>query len=119
MARLLKGKRVMISVGEPWDFEYPGGAQGLEGHVEEIELPLDRSGQRVSVELQTPFVCEEGPRVTRLTASVRHVLPEGLVELLAAGERVAVNFSYADQVPEASRIANTYPGLIGGIRLAD
>jgi hypothetical protein len=119
MARLLKGKRVMISVGEPWDFEYPAGAQGLAGHVGEIELPQDSSRQQVSVELQTPFVCEEGPRGTRLVASIRHVLPEGLVELLAAGERVAVNFSYADQVPEASRIANMYPGLIGSIRLAD
>lgn len=119
MARLLKGKRVMISVSEPWDFEYPGGAQGLEGRIESVRLPPERSKQQLSLELQTPFISEEGPEITRLDARIRHVLSEGLVELLASGERVAVNFSYADQVPEALRIADIYPGLIGGLYLAD
>lgn len=120
LARLLTNKEVLISVSEPWDFEYPGGATSLRGRISQI-LPEtdDPSNQQVHVELEIPFSSEEGPEITHLVARLRHVLPESMIELLASGEHVSANLSYSEQVPESARIPGTTPKLIGRLGLSN
>jgi hypothetical protein len=118
VAELLIGREVEISVGEPWDFEYPGGGSILRGRVPAVEVGGEKEEQRVSVELETPFVSEEGPVVRSLVARRRHVLPDGIVGMLAAGERVSANLSYSHAVPEGKRLPGVSPFLIGVVRLA-
>lgn len=121
LAVLLKDKAVEIFVSEPFGFEYPRGGTGMRARVSEVRLGErgDASAQALRLELETPFVSEEGPLITRLTAGRRHKLREGIVEMLAGGERVPANLSYLDQVPEERRLPGTTPKLIGSVRLAD
>lgn len=119
LARLLVGKMVEISVGEPWDFEYPDGESSLSGRVATVHVAGRPEEQSVRLELAAPFVSEEGPTVRNLLARRRHRLPEGMVEMLAAGERVSANLSYSDGVPEDERLSGVTPKLIGSVRLAD
>lgn len=119
LARLLVGKAVEVSVAEPWDFEYPGRASSLRGRVRAVDVAGKPEDQSVRLELEDPFVSEEGPRIGSLLARRRHRLPEGMVEMLAAGERVSANLSYSDGVPEKDRLPGVTPKLIGSVRLAD
>ena len=119
VAGLLIGREVEISVGEPWDFEYPGGEGRLRGRISATEVGGETEEQRVGVELETPFVSEEGPVVRSLVARRRHVLPDGIVGMLAAGERVSANLSYSHAMPESDRLPGVSPFLIGGVRLTN
>ena len=119
LARLLVGKAVEISVAEPWDFEYPGRASSLRGRVVAVHVAGKPEDQSVRLELEDPFLSEEGPTVGNLLARRRHRLSEGMVEMLAAGERVSANLSYSDGVPEDARLPGVTPKLIGSVRLAD
>ena len=120
VARLLVGKEVEVSVGEPWDFEYPGGGTGLLRGRVSAARPVDGDGSKwgVHLELDTPFASEEGPVVRSLVAKRRYVSAEGIVEMLAAGERVSANLSYSHEVPEDARLPGVSPFLIGSVRLA-
>ena len=119
MGRLLTGRSVEISVGEPWDFEGPDGPNALRGRIVEVipgEAGEPRS-QRLRIEV-TPFEAGGGRLIRWLTASRRYADPSGIIEQIAAGEDADANFSYADQVGEAPPPSES-PVLVGGMRLAD
>lgn len=120
VGRLLVGRRVRISVGEPWDFEGPEGPNAIRGHIAEVipGRPDDRHSQQLKVDV-TPFTVHGGHTVRWLTASGRYVDPTGIIEQLAAGEDADVNLAYADQVDEAALPPGKSPFLIGGMRLDD
>lgn len=118
VGRLLAGRTVTISVGEPWDFASPDGENILRGRIAGVsneEADKSESG-RVYVDV-TPFEAEAGIKVSRLAATARHRDGRSLVELLAVGEEAAVNLSYADRVPDRED-RKTSPFLIGGVRLS-
>ena len=120
VAKLLVGHPVVVYVSDPFGFEYPNGEDTLQGRVVDVRSGdgADTSAyQEVRLEV-TPFVSEEGVEVRHLVARRRHKLPTGIVEMLAAGERVEANLSYSDEVPEKRRAAGTVPKLVGGVRLA-
>ncbi len=123
LARVLKGTRVVVYVSEPFGFEYPraenGGAPGLRARVAEVVLAEgERPDPRVRLDLEAPFVSEEGVEVRHLVARLRHEGKKGFVEQLASGEHVSADLSYSDQVPEEARLPGTHPKLIGGVDLA-
>lgn len=118
--RLLTGRHVEISVGEPWDFEGPDGPNTLRGRIVEV-LPGaagEPRSQRLRIEV-TPFEAGGGRLVRWLTASRRYADPSGIIEQVAAGEDADANLSYADQVGEEELPSGESPFLIGGVRLAD
>lgn len=120
VGRLLTGRHVEISVGEPWDFEGPDGPNALRGRIVGVisgDAGEPRS-QRLRIEV-TPFEAGGGRRVKWLTASRRYAEPSGIIERVAAGEDADANFSYADQVAEEELPSGESPFLIGGVRLAD
>jgi len=118
VAKLLVGHPVVVYVSDPFGFEYPDGGDALRGRVVDVRSGDDApSSQEVRLEV-TPFVSEEGAEVRRLVASRRHKLPAGIVEMLAAGERVEANLSYADEVPEEMRATGRVPKLVGGVLLS-
>lgn len=119
VGRLLSGRAVTISVGEPWDFTSPDGENILAGRIASVFGDEGKSDtQRVEIEV-TPFEAEHGREVTRLIASARYEDAKGIIEHLAAGEDAEVNLSYADQIPEEERNPKVSPFLIGGIRLTN
>jgi hypothetical protein len=68
VGRLLAGRRVAISVSEPWDFESADGAGTLNGEIARI-APGDGDNDRHSIEVEvTPFESKEGVTVSRLRA---------------------------------------------------
>jgi hypothetical protein len=75
------------------------------------------SSQEVRLEV-SPSVSEEGTEVRHLVARRWHEIPTGIVEMLAAGERVEANLSYSEEVPEEMRATGTVPKLIGGVLLS-
>ena len=118
VGRLLAGRPVEISIGEPWDFEGPDGPNALRGRIVEV-LPGEAGEpreQRLRIEV-TPFKTGDGRLVSQLTASRRYADPSGIIEQVAAGEDVDANLSFADQVQRVSDGKSTF--LIGGVRLAD
>lgn len=116
VGKLLVGHPVVVSVSEPFGFEYPDGENVLRGRVVEVE---SKEGvQQIRLEV-APFVSKEGPTVRHLVARRRHKIRAGIVELLAAGERVEANLSYSDEAPEGKRVGDGIPKLVGGLRLAD
>ncbi len=119
VGRLLVGRRVAISVGEPWDFESADGAGTLNGEIARI-APGDGDNDRYSIEVEvTPFESKEGVTVSRLRAYQRYEDETGILEQVAAGEVAPANLDYSDQVPEEKRRPNSVPKLIGSLRLAD
>lgn len=119
IGRLLIDRRVEISVGEPWDFESPDGQGTLKGSIEKVVEGGDETRAQ-SIEIGvTPFIDPGGHRITRLVARRRYKDPTGIIEQVASGETAPANFDYSDQVPEEEREVECYPGLIGGLRLAD
>jgi len=120
VGRLLTGRRVEISVGEPWDFESPDGPNALRGHIVEV-LPGETGKPRsqcLRIEV-TPFEIKSGQLVRWLTASRRYADPSGIIEQIATGEDADANFSYADQVRKEELAFGERSVLIGGVRLAD
>lgn len=118
MDRLLVGKEVEISVGEPWDFESPNGQGLLRGRVAQvIEGGDHRREQAIEIEV-TPFTAERGHKIARLRATRRYADTTGIIEQVASGERAPANLSYSDQVPEGEGEPGTTPKLIGSVRLA-
>lgn len=115
VGRLLKGRPVEISVGEPWDFEGPDGPNALRGRIVEV-FPGEPREQRLRIEV-TPFEARDGRLVSQLTASRRYADPSGIIEQVAAGEDVDANLSFADQVQTLPDGESAF--LIGGVRLAD
>ena len=114
--RLLTGRPVEISVGEPWDFEGPYGPNALRGRI--VESLSGAAGEpRLRVEI-SPFEAGDGRLVSQLTTSWRYADPSGIIEQVAAGKDVDANLSYADQ-SEDRRLRNGESAfLIGGVRLA-
>jgi hypothetical protein len=121
VGRLLTGRHVEISVGEPWDFEGPDGPNTLRGRIVEV-LPGvagEPRSQRLKIEV-TPFKTGGGSRLVRwLTASRRYADASGIIERVATGDDADANFSYADQVAREELPSGESPFLIGGVRLAD
>lgn len=120
LARLLRGSVVVVRISEPFGFAYPeGSAAGLRAEVAEVSLDDGAAGgHEIALDLTEPFRSEEGVRISRLKATARYEEDASMVRLLAAGEHVSANFSYADQVPAEKRMPGKSPGLIGGIDLA-
>lgn len=118
VGRLLVGREVKISIGEPWDFSSPDGDNVLEGRIEAVRPIGDLGDQEVHLAV-TPFLSEEGRTIDRLVARRRHKVSTGIIEQLAAGGDAEANLSYADQVSEEERLPGRTPKLIGGFGLAD
>lgn len=59
VSRVLVGRLVSISVGEPWDFEGPDGPNALNGRITAVgqDEASDLGSQWVEVEV-TPFPAE-------------------------------------------------------------
>ena len=119
VGRLLVGRSVSISVGEPWDFEGPDGPNALKGEILAIrENPEAPHSQEVLLSV-TPFGVRTGHTVDRLVARARYRDDEvGIVEHLARGQDAEANLSFSEQVPEGERDPRSTPKLIGGVRLA-
>jgi hypothetical protein len=117
VGELLAGRRVEISVGEPWDFESPDGENALRGTIVAVRRGGGDPGEQEVVLAVTPFVAEKGRKIDRLRARARYEDEVGIVEHLAKGEDADVNLDYSDQVPEGERDPTSLPFLIGGFHL--
>ncbi len=117
VGRLLAGRAVTISVGEPWNFESPDGENTLRGRI--LGAFTDEAdSQSLEIEV-TPFLAEGGREIDRLVARVRYEDSKGIIEHLAAGEDAEVNLDYWAQIPEEERDPHSSPFLIGGVRLTE
>lgn len=117
--KLLVGRKVTISVGEPWDFTSSAGDNALDGRIVGVsDYADDPRDQWVELEV-TPFVAEGGRTINRLVARRRYQDKIGIVEQIAAGKRADANLSYSRQVPEVERDPKSSPFLIGSVRLAE
>jgi hypothetical protein len=117
VVRLLAGRPVSISVGEPWDFESPDGQNVLRGEIVAVrENPAAPHGQEVLLAV-TPFTARTGHAVDRLVARARYEDEVGIVEHLARGQDAEANLSYSEQIPEGERDPKGTPKLVGGFRL--
>lgn len=117
-ARLLVGREVKVSVGEPWDFQSPDGSGVLNGRIEGVAGNAEEAGSQWLTLKVTPFEGRGGRTVTRLAASQRHEDSTTLIEQMAVGERVSANLSYEDQVPKEDLPSGQGPYLIGSVQLA-
>lgn len=112
-ARLLIGRPVEVSVGEPWDFASEDGEGFLRGRIAEV-----RPGEQAVRLDVTPFVIEGGHRVDHLLATARYVDEVSILEHLVRGESAEANLSYRNQVPEDERDPRSAQKLIGGFWLS-
>lgn len=92
----LAGLEVYVSVGEPWDFEYPDDLYPIGGTVSSHSPPGTSVNEQRVVVAVTPFLSEEGAWVFSLTAKGRYVDEVGIVEHLVAGGRINANLHYND-----------------------
>ena len=117
VVRLLKGRAVEVSVGEPWDFDSGAGPNRLEGEI----LSAKISPEEQSVVLKVnPFRTETGQDASVLEAKARY--REDLADLvrkLADGERVSATLDYSAQVSKESMPEGVEAFLIGIVSLAD
>jgi hypothetical protein len=118
VVRLLIGRHVEISVGEPWDFESPDGQNALRGRITGVAATEAVEDQGVALEV-TPFPAKGGTTVDRLVARARYEDEKGIIERLASGEDAEVNLDYGEQAPEGTLPEGSSPFLIGSVRLAD
>lgn len=117
VGELLLGRKVELSIGEPWDFESEDGENVLKGIIVAVRgAETDHRDQEVVLET-TLFTASTGHRIDRLVASARYEDQVGIMEHLARGEDAEVNFDYSDQVPEGERDPKSLPFLIGGFHL--
>ncbi len=106
VAALLKGRAVVIAVGEPWDFEGPDGKNVLRGSIAEVRTVDVPGCGEVEIEV-TPFRVGGG-EVDRLVGRARYDDGKNVVEALADGDAPDLNLFY--QTPEG-RAGH----LIGGV----
>lgn len=120
VSNLLVGRRVSISVGEPWDFESPDGRNALKGRITAVgqDDPGDPATQWVKVGV-TPFAGKDGAEVDRLKARRRYKLPAGIIDQVASGKGATVHLHYGDGVDEGALAEGSSPYLIGGLNLAE
>lgn len=103
----LVGKKVAVSVGEPWNFVSEAGPGTLEGRIVALSEPgTDKDDQWIELRV-TPFLSEEGRKVNRVVAHARYYDESGIVEQLAAGERAPANLEYSQEVSERMRDSPT------------
>lgn len=117
VGRLLVGQRVVISVGEPWDFVSPDGDNVLLGTIEGVRPGDGEPGEQEVRIAVTPFAHKGVAGIDRLVAKRRYKESTGIIERLAAGEDADVNLGYS--APGAypnELLVNGW--LIGGVRLA-
>ncbi len=106
---MLVGKKVAISVGDPWGFVSEAGPGTLEGRIVALSEPgAGNDYQRVEPEV-TPFASEEGPKVRRVVAHARYYDETGIAEQFAAGERVPADMYYSREIPEEERDPDVKP----------
>lgn len=116
---LLVGKKVAISIGEPWDFVSEVGPGALEGRIVALSQPgADKDDQWVELEV-TPFASEEGPEVRCVVVHARYYDEMGIAEQLAAGEKAPANLNYSQEIPDEERDSDVSPFLIGSVRLSE
>ena len=61
VGRLLVGRQVTVSVGEPWDFESPDGQGVLNGRIVGIAMGKESDLRSQSLRIQvTPFAAAGG-----------------------------------------------------------
>ena len=84
VAALLKGRALVIAVGEPWDFEGPDGKHVLHGRVAEVRTADVPGDGEVEIEV-TPFRAGDG-EVDRLIGRARYEGGKNVVEALADGD---------------------------------
>lgn len=120
VSRMLVGRPVSISVGEPWNFEGPEGPNALTGRITAVgqDEPSDSGSQWVEVEV-TPFAAEGGRKVDHLKARGRYELPTGIIDQITVGGSATVHLDYGDQVGSEDLPDGVSPFLIGGVRLTD
>lgn len=113
----LVGRKVEISVGEPWDFSSADGENVLKGRIIDVRFDSNKpASQEVLIEV-TPFKAKEGVSVEWLVATRRYRDSTTMVAHLAAGEAAEVNFGYGEQIPEGKEDPKGSPFLIGGFWL--
>lgn len=128
-SRLLVGRPVRASVGEPWDFSSEAGEGALTGAVVAVSdegewaggpppnLPLFRGrGGWVELEVST-FAAEGGRRAERVTAIHRYEMARTVPEQLRAGYHAGVHLYYEHLIPEEERDPDRGYYLIGGVLL--
>ena len=118
MERLLVGRPVSISVGEPWDFEGLDGPNVLKGEILAIRENREVPHNQEVLLAVTLFSIRTGHTVDRLVARARYRDEVGIVEHVARGHDAEANLIYSEQVPEGERGPGGTPKLIGGVRLA-
>jgi len=89
--RTTVGATVVASIGEPWDFESDAGQNRLNGSVIQESAP-NETPQWCLCEV-SPFL-SQGRSISKVGVFRRHVGGQDIVDRLAAGERVVVNFAY-------------------------
>lgn len=110
VARLLLGQQVVVSIGEPWDFESPDGENVLRGRIRAVRS--DEASGEQEIELEVSAFAAKGGKVDRLVARARYEEQKAIIERLASGKDAEVNFLY--RTPEGT------PGhLIGGFELEE
>lgn len=109
VAALLKGRAVVIAVGEPWDFESPDGKNVLHGRVAEVRTAGVPGGGEVEMEV-TPFRVGGGEVVDRLVGRARYDDGKNVVEALADGDAPDLNLFYQTKEGRGGH-------LIGGVEV--
>lgn len=113
----LIGSKVVVSVGEPWDFDSEDGQNVLFGEITAASEPyIPVRDQRVEVAV-TPFTARDGSNVDYLVAVSRYQDDVGIVEYLLAGSAIEVNLHYDEQVQLQNMPEGSSPFLIGGVHL--
>lgn len=119
VGKLLMGRRVTISVGEPWDFESPDGPNTLCGRLVGVgNEQQNPNEQTLHIEV-TPFNSPDEHTIDHLLATKRHTMAGTVVEQVARGEKVVVNFDYSAQIPPEEQDPGKGYLLIGSFWLED
>lgn len=82
----LIGQKIVLSVGEPWDFASPNGSNLIEARV--VSFDEERPVKRMVAEAELEVVIPRKARGTRLIIEARH--REGDLSDIALGKRVIV-----------------------------
>ena len=93
VAALLKGRAVVIAVGEPCDFESADGKNVLQRRVAEVRTADVPGGGEVGMEV-APFRDRGGEVVDRLVGRARYDDGKNVVEALADGDAPDLNLFY-------------------------
>lgn len=117
VVRLLKGRAIEVSVGEPWDFESTAGPNRLEGEI--LSAKIAPEGQSVILKVN-PFRTETGQEASVLQARARYQEDlDALVRKLADGKKVPATLDYSAEISKESMPEGVEAFLIGSVSLAD